>query len=464
MSQGTARFRQREPRRQWGALRALVVGLGRFGGGVGVTRWLVSQGASVTVTDQADAASLEESLAALTGLPVELVLGGHEACDPAGFDLAVINPAVVKHRSAFFARIEQAGIEWTTELNLFCERCPAPVVGVTGSYGKSTTCAMLAHVLRQAVDRGQVGYTAVHLGGNIGHSLLADLDAMRATDLVVLELSNAQLEDLPRIDWVPRWAVITNLHPHHLDRYEDAAAYFEAKLNVVRGGGAEQRVVAGELNADAERRLRSVLGARLNDLVRVPVGGTEMPLRVPGKHNQANARCVRTVLELMDMDRAFAASAIETFPGLPHRLEFLREVGSVRWYNDSKSTAPEATRASVEALDCPAVVIVGGQDKAYADYSGCASFLTRRCRVIICTGESGVRWGRALDDALSEDGEAVSVEHRVCRTLSEAVEAAWHAARPGETVLFSPGCPSFDAFANFAERGDHFRALVGAVD
>ena len=147
-------------------LRVLVVGLGRFGGGVGVTRWLAGEGAVVTVTDQATPESLEESVAAIAGLGVTLHLGGHDPRDLDPTDLVVVNPAV--------------------EINLFCERCPAVVIGVTGSYGKSTTCAMLAAALRAACDTG------VYLGGNIGRSLLPDLPEMRGSDIVILEMSNAQ--------------------------------------------------------------------------------------------------------------------------------------------------------------------------------------------------------------------------------------------------------------------------------
>ncbi len=451
------------PRRSWVGLRVLVVGLGRFGGGVGVTRWLASQGAVVTVTDQADAGSLASSLAAIADLDVGLVLGGHDACDLEAADLAIINPAVVKGRSSLFVGVEQAGIPWTTELNLFCERCPAPVVGVTGSYGKSTTCAMLAHVLWRAVEEGRAPYTAVHLGGNIGRSLLADLDGMRATDLVILELSNAQLEDLPRVDWAARWAVVTNLHPHHLDRYPDAEAYYSAKLNLLRHGDAPQTVVAGELETVAERMLVAALGTRANARMAVPTDAAPLVLRTPGKHNQANARCALTVIDALGLDGTFATTALETFAGLPHRLEFVRELDGVRYFNDSKSTAPEATKASVEALDRPSVVIVGGQDKAYADYAGCASFLAESCRVVVCTGESAQRWAQALRQAASGEGSAGSLEVEVCKKLTEAVAVARRGARPGDAVLFSPGAPSFDAYANFAERGVRFRALVDAM-
>ena len=463
MPMGETRVNRSGPRGSWLGLRVLVVGLGRFGGGVGVTRWLASQGAAVTVTDRADAAALASSLEAIADLDVGLVLGGHDACDLETVDLAIINPAVIKGRSTLFAAIGQAGIPWTTELNLFCERCPAPVVGVTGSYGKSTTCAMLAHVLGRAVEQGRVPYTAVHLGGNIGRSLLADLDTMRATDLVILELSNAHLEDLPRVDWVPRWAVVTNLHPHHLDRYADVGAYYAAKLNLLRNGEASQTVVVGELETVAEEMLVAALGARAGAVRHVTTDAGQLVLRLPGQHNQANAQCVLAVIEALGLDGEFARRALATFAGLPHRLEFVRELDGVCYYNDSKSTAPEATKASVEALERPSVVIVGGQDKGYADYAGCATLLAGRCRTVVCTGESAPRWAQALRQTASGGCSSNSVKVEVCGSLSGAVDAARRNARRGETVLFSPGAPSFDAYANFAERGDRFRALVDAM-
>ena len=455
--------------------RALVVGLGRFGGGVGVTRWLAEHHAAVTVTDQATHDTLAESVAAIADLPVTLHLGGHDERDLDTADLVVINPAVHKATSAFFQTIVRRGIPWTTEMNLFCERCPCRVIGVTGSYGKSTTCAMLAEVLEAARLAGDVTYTGVHLGGNIGRSLLNDLPDMRESDWVVLEMSNAQLEDLPRIDWAPDVAVITNLFPHHLDRYSSFADYAQAKLNITRHPEETSKIVVGELHPDAEELLFTAVAGRRERLVHIPVLSPEgtpadlpVELKVPGRHNQRNAACVLTVCRLLDLNEAVVRAALRDFKGLPHRLEFIRTLDGVDYYNDSKSTAPAATVIALEALQCPTVAIVGGQRKDVS-LVDCAKALARWCRVVICMGESGPAFAEAVKPAR----RAVSSEPphscggffddiivHLVEALPDAVRLAHAEAKPGEVVLFSPGAPSFDQYANFTARGRHFVDLV----
>lgn len=453
----------------WQGRRVLVVGLGRFGGGVGVTRWLAERGSVVTVTDQAEAASLAASIESVSGLGVALKLGGHDDCNLHAVDLAVINPGVVKHRSPLFARICAANIPWTTELNLFCERCPAPVVGVTGSFGKSTTCAMLSLIL-EAASRDEPGIcTGVHLGGNIGRSLLGELTRIGERDIVVLEMSNAQLEDVPRINWCPRWGALTNLHPHHLDRYDDPGCYFRAKLNLL--GAATERapspvrsnsmaaLVVGDLCPEAE----GLLGRRLRDrdmvVHRVPAAesaiGAAMELSIPGEHNRSNARCALAIARAIGVSDALSLAALRSFAGLPHRLQRVGEVHGVRYFNDSKSTSPTATCVSVQAIDTPIVLIAGGQDKTDAELDAWANVVASRCRVVLCAGESGPRL-RASLDGVSRVGPVVEV----CDDYPQALARAQALARLGDSVLFSPGAPSFDAYSNFAERGDHFISLV----
>jgi len=478
-------------------LRILVVGLGRFGGGVGVTKWLVRQGAIVTVTDQADESSLRESIAAIQDCNIRLRLGGHDLRDLDDADLVILNPAVNKSKSEFFQAIERRGIPWTTEMNLFCERCPTTVIGVTGTYGKSTTCAMLADALeacrtashvhatdhrRDADLLGLTGtvqdgfrlnagrVTAVRLGGNIGKSLLGELDVIRETDLVVLEMSNAQLEDLSRIGWSPAVAVITNLFPHHLDRHGSFEAYIDAKLNILRGGNGDTRLaIIGELHPEAELHLerektKNLRGAEIR-FVRVREPNQPIPLRVPGRHNAVNAACVETVCRELGCDGDAVRGALQSFQGLPHRLQYVRTIDGVNYVNDSKSTSPSATVVAVEAVDPPIVLIVGGQKKdvSLTDF---AEIAIRRCRAVICTGECGPDFARAMEDA----------RRRLCRTtvvhaaiaprifevtsLDAALSKAGECSRPGDVVLFSPGAPSFDQYGNFTERGDHFVRLV----
>ncbi|MBI3834170.1 MAG: UDP-N-acetylmuramoyl-L-alanine--D-glutamate ligase [Planctomycetes bacterium] len=434
-------------------LRVLVMGLGRFGGGVGVTRWLAGQGASVTVADQASADSLRDSLAEISDLSVELRFGPHQESDLDRIDLVIVNPAVKKSSSNFFQLIKKRGTPWTTEMNLFCERCPAPMYAVTGTFGKSTTCAMLAKVLQ---DGGrEAGIERVHLGGNIGRSLLSELSEIRCGDAVVLEMSNAQLEDIPLVAWSPRFAVITNLHPHHLDRYESSDDYFHAKFNLLRSGQGLQATIIGELHPRAEELLRASTAKSANRVVRIATAEPPIELTIPGDHNQQNAACVWTTAREIGISDASIRESLRTFRGLEHRLEFVRNMNGVSYYNDSKSTAPTATIVALRALahDRRIICIIGGQRKD-APLAECAMVLNECCRATVCMGESGPDFASAVRTY------APAADVLECNALPEAVDRGRSIAQPGDIVLFSPGAPSFDQYVNFTERGRHFVELV----
>ncbi len=437
-------------------LRVLVIGLGRFGGGVGVSRWLAQQDCRVTVTDLADADSLAESVAALEGLDITFRLGGHDERDLDATDLAIVSPAVPKNRSGFFQAVVRREIPWTTEINLFCERCPARVIGVTGTYGKSTTCAMLAHAMETCRAAGGVHYTGVHLGGNIGRSLLMDLPRIKDADLVILELSNAQLEDLPRIGWTPWLAVITNLSPHHLDRYDGYDGYLDAKLNIIQPNAIDQRVFAGPCEEKTWARLRTRCATHAHPVVRAEPADPPLRLGVPGDHNQANAAMVLDICRTLELDKQRVRDALASFNGLPHRLQRVRTLDGVHYYDDSKSTSPPATAIAIETLDAPIVVIVGGQAKEVS-LTTMVDAILRGCRAAVCVGESGPAFAEALRQASDRKNLPVQEAH----DLTSALVRAREHAQPGDAVLFSPGAPSFDAFGNFAERG---RAFVAAVD
>ncbi len=436
--------------------RVLVIGLGRFGGGIGVTRWLASQGAAVTVTDQADPDELEKSIQDVEDLDIQLQLGGHDPRILDKSDLVIVNPAVRKRESALFQEILRRGIPWTTEINLFCERCPAPVIGITGSYGKSTTCTMLAVSLEAHLRSGHARYTGVHLGGNIGKSLLSDLPRIRKTDWVVLELSNAQLEDLPRIRWAPNLAVLLNLAPHHLDRYDGLAEYAAAKLNVARDPDGESRVIVGQLHPAAEALLAGLLKDRPDRLTRIHAPEPPIDLVVPGDHNQMNAAAVLEVGRHLGIDEGRMRIYLRSFAGLPHRLELIRSINDVDYYNDSKSTSPAATLTALNCFDRPVITIVGGQDKGTPP-KGWAADVAESAKAVICTGESGPGFAENLRETANSQGAVAVTE---AADLAEAVQAAKALGRPGDAVLFSPGAPSFDRYANFVERGEHFRSIV----
>lgn len=420
--------------------RAVVMGLGSFGGGAGAVRFLAERGWDVLLTDMSPAEKLGDSLASIRDLTesgaVTLRLGEHNVSDFTTSGLVVVNPAVKKPWENRFVRAAQAsGVRVTTEIGLAIDELPesARAIGITGSAGKSTTSAMTHAGLNASGARSV-------LGGNIGGSLLSP-GSMDSAEAVVLELSSAMLWWLaqPGVTTRPRFldaALVTNIAPNHVDWHGSFEHYRGSKLaiaHMVRGHGP---VFAGP---GAE-----IAGTR-------PIGepGILPTLATPGAHNRQNAHAALLACEALGADSARALAGIAKFPGLPHRLELVRELAGVRWYNDSKSTTPEATRLALEAL-APARthLIVGGSDKG-VDLSPIARLAERGAR-LWCIGQTG-----------SVIARLAGVEE-VCN-LTEAVRGARAEARPGEAVALSPGCASFDQFRSFEDRGNQFRAMVEAL-
>ncbi|KPK83791.1 MAG: hypothetical protein AMJ81_07335 [Phycisphaerae bacterium SM23_33] len=419
------------------------MGLGRFGGGVGVTRWLARQGARVTVSDLAPAEQLAESVAALNGLDVALHLGGHREQDFTGCELLVINPAV-PFDSPHIAAARQAGAELTTEINLFLARCRAPVVGVTGSAGKSTVTAMAGAILAR--------HGACHVGGNIGVSLLERLDEIRPRHVVVLELSSFQLAWLPLLARSPRVAVVTNLHPNHLDRHASMREYADAKKNIFRFQRGGDVLI---LNRDDP--VADWAGQAPGKVEFFGADDEAFELPIPGRHNQANAQAAWAAARQFGAPRALAAAALREFQPLPHRMQLVAERGGVRYYNDSKCTTPAEALVALESFPSEnMVVIVGGYDKQVPLEGLCAA-LAAGAKVVVTTGQTGERIARGVEAAAGGADRPQVV--RAAR-FEAAVRAACGLARAGDVVLLAPGCASFDEFQNFQQRGEAFIRLV----
>ncbi|MCB9852645.1 MAG: UDP-N-acetylmuramoyl-L-alanine--D-glutamate ligase [Phycisphaerales bacterium] len=459
--------------------RVVVMGLGRFGGGIGVTRWLHRNGADVIVTDAADASALSASLEKIRDIDVTLRLGGHDERDLDGCDLLVASPAVDRRKSAFYRLAIDRGIPVSSEMNLFLERCPARVIGITGSAGKSTTTAMTAAVLEAAAQLPGWKWGRVWLGGNIGKSLLDDLTAMRNEDLVVLELSSFQLENAATLDKRVYVAVVTNVRENHLDRHGTLSDYAAAKANIFArqcaddwlllpdDGGAENlpgldvcRSRIRRFGVNWSRREAVVPRAAADDdgRDRVP-----LDLTLPGAHNLANAAAALSIARLLAVDDATSCRVLNTFAGLVHRLEFVREFAGVRIYNDSKATSPEAAMTSMRSFDAPLVVLLGGSDKGGC-HKALGEFVTRRAKAAICYGQTGPAIRDAILATSNETpaGASPGVVASVCTDLNEAVNHARSIVSPGDVLLLSPACASYDQFTNYEQRGDVFKQLVNA--
>jgi len=423
--------------------RVTVVGLGRFGGGVGVTRWLCGQGAKVTVSDQAAESSLAESVRAVAGTRCAMHLGGHREEDFLQADLLVVNPAVPRDMPLLKAA-ESAGVRRTTEINLFLERCPAPVAGVTGTVGKSTTTAMTAEILSRR--------RTAHLGGNIGKSLLESLRSIAPDHVVVLELSSFQLEDLPLIGISPHVATITNLAPNHLDRHRTMEAYAAAKQRIFAFQGADDVLI---LNAECAATA-GWADAAPGRVEWFDPSDEPFELRLPGRHNQANAQAAWVTARQFDVDRESAAAALRDFTGLPHRLQFVTEHNGVGYYNDSKCTTPEGAVVALESFPSrTAVVIVGGYDKGVC-FRQLGEALAKSAKAVVAFGETRQKIASAVEAGRAFGCPALELAD----DLASAVNVAASLVEPGDVVLLSPACASYDMFTNYEERGQRFTDLV----
>ena len=422
--------------------RVTVVGLGRFGGGIGVTRWLCSQGAEVTVSDRAGADDLSGSVAQLDGLDVKLHLGGHDLDDFLQADLLVVSPAIPADIPPLAAA--HAGVPRTTEMNLFLERCGAPIVGITGSVGKSTTTAMIGEILSRRL--------AVHVGGNIGKSLLGDLEAIEPDHVVVLEMSSFQLEQTEAIGISPAVALVTNLAPNHLDRHGTMAAYARAKQNIFRFQGESDLLI---LNS-ADEMLDGWAGLAPGRVEFFDPGGERFDLRVTGEHNQINAQAAWAVAREFGIARASAAEALRDFRSLPHRLQLVAEGRGVSYYNDSKCTTPGGLIVALEAFEPRTVILIAGGSDKDVSFDEMGAAVARRAKALVVLGATAGKIAATVENSRCAPEPSV----HIADDLEGAVATAAGLAGEGDVVLLSPACASYDMFTNYQQRGDRFVQLA----
>jgi UDP-N-acetylmuramoylalanine--D-glutamate ligase len=451
-------------------MKVTVMGLGLNGGGLASARYFARHGARVTVTDLRTPELLKDSIEQLSGLPVRYVLEKHEEQDFTTADLVIKNPAVAP-TSRFLEAARSHSVPIETDLSIFFSIVKNPVIGVTGSKGKSTTASAIAFGL------GRVDSATV-LAGNITVSPLDFVDGMSPRSPVVLELSSWQLGDLRGRGLLrPAISAFTVILPDHLDRYNGMGDYIADKKVIFQEQERDQKAVFNlddpwqrefprETRAqpffysasDLPDGLRGAWLEGEKGIVRLSAAEEKTILsgkRLPGAHNAVNLLCAGLVLGIYGVKADVARKALSEFPGVEHRLEMFRQWRQLRFYNDSAATIPQATVQAIKSVEPPVVLIMGGSDKNM-DFSPFAE-VARAPRALVLLAGSGTEKIRSL---LDKEGVAYKGPFG---DLASAVDTAITAAGGGEepaAVLFSPGCTSFGMFRNEFDRGARFKQTV----
>lgn len=368
---------------------------------------------------------------------VTAIIGAGAFSELKDFDLIIRSPSVHPNKLPYPDKV------WSATNELFA-KCPAPIIGVTGTKGKGTTSSLIASILRAA------GKT-VHLVGNIGTPALEVLPKIHADDIVVYELSSFQLWDLERS---PHIAVVLPIEPDHLDVHTDFDEYLVAKSNIARWQTPSDFVIFHTGNKFS----RQIAELSIARKVEYPftIDKFVSSLQLPGEHNQQNAAAAIAATRIFDVSDEAIKRGLADFTGLPHRLELAREKDGIKWYDDSFSSAPPATIVAVQAFEQPKILICGGYDRGL-DYSDFAQQLSAvsNLKKVFAIGQTGPKIIDALHAAGYENAEFCSE-----KPMTHIVAEARKYAKPGDVVLLSPGCASFDMFKNFSDRGEQFQAAV----
>jgi UDP-N-acetylmuramoylalanine--D-glutamate ligase len=446
--------------------RVTVIGAAREG--TALARFLAETGAKVTLTDVKTQDALPH-LESIRDLSVRLVLGGHPDSILEA-DTIFVSPGVPLELPVL-DEARRRGIPLSSETRLFFRLCPAPIIGITGSSGKTTTTAMVGEMLRASGHR-------TFVGGNIGQPLIGSLRQIARDDKVVVELSSFQLEMLGAS---PHIAAVLNITPNHLDRHPDMESYIAAKREIIAHQSSSDVAVLG-YDDPAARGLELACRGAVAFFSRVDeVGsGTFMrdgtlvlrigehsqaichrsELKLRGAHNLENALAAATVAGFAGATVGAVADVCRTFTGVAHRLEHVRTVAGAAYYDDSIATTPERASAALRSFDEPIVLLAGGRDK-HLPWDELADLMLQKVRHLILFGEAANLIGHAVSEAVARSAGASELRDiESVATLEQAVAAAARVAEPGDVVLLSPGGTSFDAFTDFEERGKRFKKLV----
>ncbi len=446
------------PRHSVRGSKATVVGAARSG--LAAARLLNTYGSRVFVTESGRISAEDEN--ALRDLGVSYEFGGHTATG-LDADFIVTSPGVPP-TADLLVKALSASIPIYSEIEVASWFCTAPVIGITGSNGKTTTTSLTGHVLSQS---GRKTWVA----GNIGLPFAAIVDRVAPEDVVVLEVSSFQLEHTATFR--PRVSILLNITPDHLDRYGGSMArYAEAKFRLCAYQGHGDTLIynlddplledLAYRTPDLERlgiSLTNPSGAAYvrNDTIHLCLDGKDEPLMeteqlaLRGKHNLYNSLAAAVAARVMEVRSDVVRESLATFEGVPHRLEPVREAHGVRYINDSKATNVNAVWYALESMRDPVILLAGGRDKGN-DYEPLRPLVAQKVKTLVCFGEAGGMISEALGDSAGRTLRA--------RDLEEAVELANEEAAEGDIVLLSPACASFDQFDNYEQRGNAFKRLV----
>jgi len=446
-----------------------VMGLGLHGGGVGVVNFLIGQGAQVTVTDLRKEEELKESLNQLKKKKIKYVLGKHREEDFINTDLVIKNPGVPQD-SKYLAIAQKNKVPVETETGLFFEFCPAPIIGITGSKGKSTTATLIFQILQKK-------YSKVFLTGNIGGSALEKLDKIDKKSLVVFELSSWQLNGLHKHQKSPHYAIVTNILRDHLNYYQDLGQYIEDKKEIFKWQKTKDYLI---LNYDDQvvRNFYQEAKAKIfffsrkkdslqNSQIKLWIKGKEIlfgkdsekvcsldKISLEGDHNLSNVLAAVLLAKLLNISNNLIKKTLIEFKGIQGRLQLIRTINQVKYINDTTATIPEATIAALKSFpkDQKIILIAGGADKKLK-FQKLAALIQQRVKILILLkGNATDKIKKAIGDRVKIIGPFVDME--------KAVKIAQQKSQANDVVMLSPAAASFGLFRHEFERGEKFNKAV----
>ncbi|MBG0787701.1 MAG: UDP-N-acetylmuramoyl-L-alanine--D-glutamate ligase [Anaerolineaceae bacterium] len=456
----------------WNGKQVVMIGAARQG--LALSRYLVQKGAKVILNDRREDVLLADAKQELSDLDITWVTGGHPFEILDGTDLVCLSGGVPLDLPIVL-EAENRGIPLSNDSQIFLEETPCPVIGITGSAGKSTTTALVGEIAKLHYQQRKPNNKA-WVGGNIGNPLIQYLDQIKEDDIAVMELSSFQLEIMTKS---PHIAVVLNLTPNHLDRHKTMAAYTSAKAHILTHQGPDDIAILNRDDTQTRKIYNEIKGRLITFGLNEPYNKQDATfykrgklylqasgqiakiikadqINLPGTHNLYNILAAIAISAAASFSMQAIYEGIVNFTGIPHRLEFVREWGGADWYNDSIATAPERAIAAINSFDQPIVLLAGGRDKDLP-WGKFAHLVHEKVDHLVIFGETV--------DLISDEVGEVTPDQRPftidrCAGLEEAVQKAAERVEPGDIVLLSPGGTSFDEFIDFEERGKRFTQWV----